>query len=439
LVAARVKVLSRNGFNPEIPVTFRPAYRALLVAAVIGSLAACEMRMPGGKSGGGDTGVAAFVPPEVVVPVETAPLRRGNIATYFETTSRVEAERKVDVAAKASARCEKILVEIGDAVTQGQVLAELERTEAEAAYAQSEVTVRQNKTAYELARQQFEEGLGPKVEMDNARYAYEQSLATLETQRIQLDNLTIRAPISGIVTQRDIQTGMLVSVGFNAFRIVDPTSYILTISPPERELPRLKVGQVAKVSVDALRGREFDAQIRRINPSVDPVSGTVKVVLDFDEQVRKSLHEAAFARVKLVMATLQNVLLAPKEAIVDEEGRQYLFLAVPAEEAEPSETELPRDGETEYAADRVEVRTGLEDSNRIQIINGASDGDVVITNGQHTLKPGTRIRITNLHDDIWQNADLSADEALAAARKRREEGAAAEKAQADKGEPASGR
>ncbi len=401
---------------------------SLTVACV---LSACEMRMPTGGSRDGGVAPAAFVAPEVVVPVETAPLTRGNIATYFETTSRVEAERKVDVAAKTTARCRTLDVEVGDEVKQGQVLADLERDEAEATYAQTEVTVRQNKTTYELAREQFEDGLGPKVEMDNARFAYEQSLATLETQRIQLENLTIRAPISGIVTQRDIQPGMLVSNGFLAFRIVDPSSYILTISPPEREMARLQIGQVAKVSIDALRGRQFDARIRRINPSVDPISGTIKVVLDFDEDVRKSLHESAFARVKLVMATLQNVLLAPKDAIIDEEGRQYAFLARPKDASETGTPAEAPDGpavDAEYIADRVEVRTGLEDSDRIQVISGLEEGAILITNGQHTLKPGTQVRITNLHDEVWQNAALSADEALAAATTRREEGAAREKA-----------
>jgi membrane fusion protein (multidrug efflux system) len=402
-------------------------YRGLAALIFTCGAVACEINFPGGGRSGAD-GAPAYVRPEIVVPVETAPLARGNIATYFETTSRVEAERRVDVAAKASARCQGVLVEVGDEVKQGQVMAELERDEAEANYAQTDVTVRQNRTAYELAKEQHEAGLGPKVEMDNARYVYEQSLATLETLRIQLENLSIRAPIGGIVTQRDIQQGMLVSSGFLAFRVVDPTSYILTISPPERELPRLKIGQVAKVTIDALRGREFDARIRRINPSVDPVSGTIKVILDFDEEVRKALHEAAFARVKLVMATLNNVLLAPKEAIVDEEGRQYVFVARPLEEgaapaADPAaaSTSAP-EVEPAYVADRIEVRTGLEDSSRVQILSGVSDDEKLITNGQHTLKSGTRVRITNLHDEIWKNAELSADDALAAAQARRDEG-----------------
>ena len=393
--------------------------------------------------------------PILAVPVETTTPHRGDVSTYFETTTRVEAERRVDVSAKANARCTEILVEEGDEVISGQILAELERDEAQAAYTQSEVQVRQNRTSYEIAKRQYDEGLGPKVEMDNMYYNYEQSLATLESQRIQLENLTIRAPIDGIVTSRTILKGMLVSSGTQVFSIMDPSSFMLTISPPEKELPRLKVGQKAKVTIDSIRGREFNASIRRINPSVDPVSGTVKVILDFDGEIRTRLHESAFARVKLVMATLKNVMLVPREAILEENGRTYVMVArrnesaadVPQAvampepesgkggkiltgEVEASEKDVPEPGasdfpEPSYVAERVEVRIGLEDNMFIQIFSGLRDDDLIITNGQHTLKSGALVRLADTREAIWSNENLSADQALVDAKKRREEGGTA--------------
>jgi membrane fusion protein (multidrug efflux system) len=395
--------------------------------------------------------------PPVAFPVETTLPHRGDISMYFETTTRVEAERRVDISAKANARCVEILVEEGDEVTSGQVLAELEKDEAQAAYVQSEVQVRQDQTSFEIAKRQFEEGLGPKVEMDNAYYTYEQALATLESQRIQLENLTIRAPIDGVVTSREILKGMLVNSGTQVFSIMDPSSFMLTISPPEKELPRLKLGQKAKVTIDSIRGREFEASIRRINPSVDPVSGTVKVVLDFDGEIHARLHESAFARVKLVMATLKNAMLVPKEAIIVENGRTYVLVARRNEAVDEKSGEAPKSneaaaeaeardvakiltGEVEasvkedlesdasefsepsYTAERVEVRTGLEDSLSVHIFSGLSDDDLVITNGQHTLKSGALIHLISTPEAIWSKADLSADEALAEAKERREEG-----------------
>lgn len=427
--------------------------RAAALASVCLLLSSC-----GGFSiqFGGDSEGDANTPaeePRIVVPVETSAPHRGDISVYFETTTRVEAERRVDVAAKGSARCTEVLVEEGDRVTVGQILAELEKDEARASYAQAEVTVRQNLTAYELTKKQFDEGLGTKSEMDNAYYAHEQSVATLELQRLQVEYLTLRAPIDGIVTSRDIHEGMLVSAGAKIFGIMDPTSFMLAISPPEKELPNLRVGQKAKVTIDSIRGKEFSASIRRINPSVDPVSGTVKVILDFDEEVGAEMHESAFARVKLVMSTLKNVLLVPKEAIIEENGRTYVFVArrvetpdeavaasepesdrkdaatlltseVEASEKDPTGSEPP---EASYRAVRIPVFTGLEDAAYIQVMSDdLTDTDRLITNGQHTLQPDAWVRLTQTDEAILFRADLSADEALEAAKKRREEGGASD-------------
>ena len=406
---------------------------------------------PQGKKGKGDDEKDK---PVIIIPVETASPHRGDVSMYFETTTRVEAERRVDVAAKANARCIELLVDEGESVTAGQALAELEKEEAEASYLQSEVLTRQNETSYELAKQQYEQGLGPKMEMDNARYTYEQSMATLESQKIQLDYLTIRAPIDGIVTSRQIQPGMLVSSGTVVFGIMDPTSFMLAIAPPEKELPNLKIGQKAKVTIDSIRGQEFDASIRRINPSVDPVSGTVKVVLDFDGDIRARLHESAFARVKLVMATLSNVLLIPREAIVEENGQKFVYVARQSDgvppiakkaeaepekdrksllqgEAEASVTDDVDTGESEfpgadYVAERVDIRTGLEDSQHVQVFaQDLSVDDLLVTNGQHTLETGAYLRLTGPTDDVRANAHLSADDALDEAKARREAGESA--------------
>lgn len=418
---------------------------AVCLAVSAGLLAGCDPNMAKTAQERSASLSTTGAAPEVVIPVEATTPTRGDIAMYFETTTRVEAERMVDVSAKASGRCEKVFVEVGDLVKTGQVIAELEKNEAQALYSQSDVMMRKNQTSYEVAKKQYEEGLGPKVEMDNARYTFEQSQATLESQKILLENLTVHAPIDGVITSRDVQTGMLVNMGQKTFRIVDPTSFQVTISPPERELPRLKVGQKAKVTIDALRGKEFDAQIRRINPSVDPVSGTVKVVLDFDEEVRKSLHESAFARVKLVMATLQGVLLAPKEALLDEEGRHYVFVARapkdasakdgPADPAQAVDASKDKAAGDVYVAERVEVQTGLEDSDRVQIVSGVAEGDLLITNGQHTLKPGSKVRVTTTHDAVFQNAAVSADDALARAEEKRAAGGSAKPGGFGDGDP----
>jgi len=75
-------------------------------------------------------------------------------------------------------------------------------------------------------------------------------------------------------------------------------------------------------------------------------------------------------------------------------------------------------------AKRVEIFTGLEDSERIQVFRGLKDTDLLVINGQHSLRDGTLVRVTNIQDEINTYSDLTADEALEAAEKKRKEGQA---------------
>ncbi|HIA46955.1 MAG TPA: efflux RND transporter periplasmic adaptor subunit [Candidatus Hydrogenedentes bacterium] len=413
------------------------------------ALAGCNVQFGFGPNGKfGDLAKNESAP--LVIPVEAVAPERGDISTYFETSTRVEAERRVDVASKGSARCVKILADEGDTVEQGDILAELDQAEAQAQYDQSSIQVKQNETAYLLSKRQFDEGLGTQMDMDNNFFAHEQSLATLKSQKLLLDNLTIRAPIGGVITSRQIHEGMLVGSGDIVFNIVDPTSFMLAIAPPEKELSRLKIGQQAEVRIDALPGRVYKAKIRRINPSVDPVTGTIKVILDFDDELRDKLRESAFSRVKLVMSTRKNVVLIPKEAIVEESGKKYVFIVERSEDetvslatdsdkdekddGSISTTEVEASVESEkdpakaveeipvYTAKRVEVQTALEDSDRIQVFSGVTDLDLMVINGQHSLKDGAKVRLTNVQTELLSKSGLSADELLDAAKEKRKEG-----------------
>ena len=405
---------------------------------------------------------------KVRIPIEAAYPGRKDISAYFETVARVQAERRVEIVSKGTGLCLKMLAEEGDTVQEDEVLAELDKEELQAQIAQSRVSVKMNEYQMKKAKEQLAEGLLSPYEAENARFAYEQATASLRMQEIQLKHLTIRAPIGGVITQRNIQEGMLVSAGTPVFSVVDPSSYMLPINPPEKELVRLAEGQTARVTIDSRPGEEFTARVRRINPSVDPAAGTVKVTLDFDEDARQYLRDSAFARVQLVMETHENALVVPKDTIIEENARTYVMVVreQPAEEPEGSEkeTESAKAAEAEDAqgraetapaqetsasetetgseddadaedaqwraekkpekpsliAERIEVKTGLEDSNYIEVVDGIDEETQVVTLGQHTLKPGSAIEITNAETQILSRADISTEDALASAEARRQ-------------------
>jgi membrane fusion protein (multidrug efflux system) len=431
-------------------------FKVVGLAVLLAVASGCGNLMKGG--GGADPGEDGSPPKEekkvteVVFPVEATKPHRAAISAYATTASTILAERRVDIISKGLGQCLELMAEEGDEVRAGDILAELDKAEIEAQIEQSRVSVAQQKHALDLAKKQ-RGTMGYIAEDENrARFAHDQALASLNILNVQLKNLTIRAPIGGIITQRNIQVGMLVSSGAPVYTVMDPTSLVLPVNLPERELSRLHEGQKARVVIDSLQGEELDAQVLRINPTVD-VSGTVKVTLTFDAETCKRLREGLYARVRLVMETHEQALLLPKDAVLEENTRAYVMVilekALEEEKPEtPVEGEAPEEDAKEakpqeevgeeadegavdeeaveevvnvkprFIAERVEVQTGLEDREYIEIISGIDEDALVVTLGQHTLKSGSAVKVTTATAEILARQKLSPKEALAAAKEK---------------------
>lgn len=380
--------------------------------------------------------------PRMVIPVEAGLPFRGPISEFLETVSRIEARTRVEVVAEGMGRCISVHADIGDFVQQGQLLAQLDTTEMAAQLVQNEVQVRQQRADYERAKQGYEFGGMPRAELDAARFAYEQGLASLRVQRLQLDNLTITSPISGLVVMENISVGQFVNTGTPVFTIVDPATFQMVVEPPERELARLSTGQDAIVTVDAIPGRQFRAEVFRIDPSADPITGTIRVRLRFDDADREALREGLFGRVRLVMDTIPDALLVSRDVVLEENGRYYIFVieeqspeeyieermteSVAAasedpegvlEEAQEIPVELPDEPVT--VAIRREVEIGLQDSHFVHVTSGLNDDDLIVTVGQGNLRSGSEVTITTADSALAENINITREEALRRAREAR--------------------
>lgn len=404
----------------------RKVWGAVVVVVTLGLSIGCS-----GPTAAKKTEITKAEEKRSAIPVEARLPLRGPISEYFETTTRVSAERSVQVTSEGVGTCQKVYKDEGDKVSVGDPLVELDKAELEAQLRSANAQLAKLRSDYARASEMLKEDLISRSEYDNARYGYEQQLASVNQLQVQLGNMTVRAPISGVITKKMVQVGQLLTSGTPCFEIVDPKSYILAINPPEKLLPRIKVGQEAKVVIDALQSEGFTAKVRKINPAVDPASGTVKVTLDFDSATLSKLRDQAFARVSLVLDTRANALLAPKDAVLQENARKYVFIIeeqsgdAGTEMPAPADDELPplpREGAT-LIANRVEVQTGLEDSTHVEIVSGLSDVTPIVTVGHQTLKSGSEVKLTSAEEELLAKTGLSVGEALEQAKKEREEGA----------------
>jgi membrane fusion protein (multidrug efflux system) len=301
----------------------------------------------------------------------------GDIASYWTGTATLEAEKETGVVAKVGGVVERILVEEGDYVTVGQVLAELDDEKLAVQMEQARANLEKLRSDYDRARELFDESLVSAQEFQRTKYEYESQKAAYDLCALDLEYAAIRSPISGVVAERLIKVGNMVLANSAVFRVTDPDPLLAVLHVPERQVGRLMDGQRAMITVDALGEAEFEGMVDRISPVVDPSTGTIKVTVEVYDASR-SLKPGMFARINIVHNVHSGALLAPRDAIMEEDDEASVFVV------------------SDSTAFRRVVKTGFVNSVHIEIMDGLALGDTVVTTGKGSLKDSSRVEMVNL-------------------------------------------
>jgi RND family efflux transporter MFP subunit len=167
-------------------------------------------------------------------------------------------------------------------------------------------------------------------------------------------------------------------MGDLAFHITDFDPLLAVMHAPERELGKLRPGQQALLTVDALERASFVGTIDRISPIVDAATGTFKVTIEVKD-TSKQLKPGMFGRIQVVYDTRPDVLLVPKEAVIEEDETASVYVVQGGQ------------------AFRKSVERGYADSRHYEILSGLAVGDTVITAGQTSLRDSTKVGV------IWRD------------------------------------
>jgi membrane fusion protein (multidrug efflux system) len=330
---------------------------------------------PGGGMGGkegGKWGRKGGAPAEAV-PVKTEKLGRGPIALRLLTTSTVDPVRRVEVVPKASGLVKELPVAEGAVVAKGAVIARLDDAELALARDKAEVGEKKAKADHDHMKTLLAERHVSVDEFRKTEQAWETARLEAETARLALANATIVAPISGTITRLDLQQGRYLAANAACCEITDLAELEAVIHVPEKDLFRLREGQPADVSSETL-GETFQAGVKRINPVIERTSGTARVHLELKDPARR-LRPGMFVDVAIVLESHERALLAPKKALVFDEGRPGVFVRK-GEEAKWSELEL-----------------GFQEKDIAEVTKGAAEGDEIVVVGQNGLKDGTKVKV----------------------------------------------
>ena len=352
----------------------------LIVAAL--ALSACDQA--NGDGAGKDGKDAKGEVP--AVPVEVAATRRAEMAAVYTGTAPIESERAAGVVAKVQGEIRQILVDTGERVREGQLLARLDGDQMRLQVALAEATMRKLERDYARNTELQAKGLISAVSIDNLKYELAAAKASWELARLQLSYTDIRSPINGTVTGRAervkigntvMPAGGVIAITDSAlFLVEDLESLILNISVPERELAKLSVGQSVELSFDAVPGRKFAGKVDLVSPAVDPATATFRVRIRVTD-AGGLLRPGMFARVAIVYERKLDALQIPRTALLDGDGPPKVFVV--------------KDGK---AAERP-VTLGLSNGAYVEVVTGLKDGEQVVVVGQAAVKPGAVVRIVN--------------------------------------------
>ncbi len=312
-----------------------------------------------------------------VLPVETVRPQRSDMVARHDGTATLEAEADAEVVARVGGSVLRVLVEEGQPVRAGQLLANIDPRQLRLELAQARAQLERIENDYRRQVELHQKGLIAAGAFESSRFDLAQRRAAHDLAALQLSHTELRAPFDGVVAQRHVRVGQNVAAGATAFRVVDSGRLRAELHAPERQLQRLRPGQPVVLSVDALPGRQFQARVARIAPTIDPRTATFKLTVELDN-AGGTLKPGMFARLGVVFEHRSNVLSIPTAALLENQREPMVFVV-----------------EQGRAAPR-RITLGLSHEGRVEIVAGLSDTEQVVVSGQNALKPGLGVRVVAL-------------------------------------------
>ena len=348
------------------------------------------------------------------IAVEAHPIESGTIRDVRQFTGTLESSARFTVAAKVGGLVQAVLVDLGDRIEQGQIIARIDDSELLQAVAQADadLAVRQAELArarsdlslaereFERGEQLRERGIAAEAQLDEvaarlraaqaalqlAEAQVTRARSALELRRIELSYTQVRADwseeaTSGSVAERYQDAGNTVQANTPVISVVtlDPLKAVIFVT--ERDYAGLRVGQTAELTTDAAPGRSFEARIERIAPVFSETSRQARIELTVPN-ADGLLRPGMFTRVRIVRATAQAAGIVPLDALARRDGRDVVFV-------------LDDTGET---VRMIEVTRGITEEGRVEIAAPTITGRVV-TMGQQLLQDGTRVRVVGQSSD----------------------------------------
>jgi HlyD family secretion protein len=362
-------------------------------------------------------------------------VERQDLTSKVSANGQIDAQRKVDLSANVMGQIVNLAVREGDVVKKGDFLLQIDRKQLTASAEGAEASVRalfsdrdaaraslsEAQTTYQRAKNNFDQKIIPAAELDRARTSLDAARANVSAieQRIQqaranvsaardtLSKTTMTAPMAGVITALPVEEGEVAVIG----TMNNPGTKLLTIADmsvveavmevDETDVPNVKVGQRATVTIDAYPNKTYDGVVTEVgsSPMTRTGAATGGDAVNFEVKIQLTNPPAGVrpgfsASADIITGTRSKALAIPLQALVvrekpvDEKNKKT---AKPVKAQEEEGVYVHKDGKVSF----VTVATGLTGDSTIEITKGLTEGQEIVTGPFRALrdiKDGSKVR-----------------------------------------------
>ncbi|MCF6239724.1 MAG: efflux RND transporter periplasmic adaptor subunit [Bacteroidales bacterium] len=304
--------------------------------------------------------------------LETQKVKTAANKLVLKYSGTIEAWKSIPVSFQTNGTVAQIYADEGQYVKKNQLLASLDKSDAQNSYQIAKAKEEQAQDAYKRLKTVHDQGSLPEIKWVEILTNLKQAQSMAQISKSNLQKCELRAPVSGYIGKRNVEIGMSALRANVPFELVEIQKVYIKIPVPENEIGILKKDMNAQITVSALNNKEFTGTIKQIGIVANTFSRTydVKILVNNPDLL---LKPGMVCDVKIDAGKQkQKILIATKSVSVDDKGKTFVYLI--------------KDNNTIV---KQPVKTGAYANNKVEILEGLKQGDLIVVSGQQKINSYT--------------------------------------------------
>ena len=308
--------------------------------------------------------------------VTTVTVKKEKVVTALRYSGTIEAYQSIPLNFQTTGTVQDVLVDAGDIVHKGQLLATIDQSDARNMYEITLSQYQQAKDAYDRLKTVHNQGSLPEIKWVEMESKLEQAQSSLNLAKNNLDKCNLYAPVNGMVGRRNTEPGMsAISLSSAPIELVDIRQVYVKISVPENEVARIVKGMRASFTVSALNDKEFKGAVANVSPVADRISRTYEAKI-LVQNTDLALKPGMVCDVRMETTMEKELVLVPNQSVSkDHENNAFVFVVDP---------------DTKRVRKQV-IKTGQFQDSGLEVVAGLEAGQLIVNEGKEKLSDNSLI------------------------------------------------